>query len=424
MDRGLNQLDPEPKWVIRLIMLFWILRIFKPEWIVAHYIPSLGVLKSVPTVFFLIFLIYLLISSRRLWLDKGMFLYSAVIVASTIFSVNIGRSFGIMRNTLETLLIYSFISTFVTSQRSKRKLFILYVIAFCIFGVWGVVGGGKVKAFMPLDDEDSFGPFMAVGVAMTYFVMSAEKGIFKKFCLLSLFVALGGAVASFARGTFLSLVFLLVYIVMQSKEKLKVILKCCIAGILLFLTAAVGVPDFVQSYSKEIKTIWEEGATEGTGKDRMYLWTRGLSMFADNPILGVGPGCYGFKIASYITQETADAWGVRFQMYGRAIHNIYLEMLSETGLLGLSMFTILLYSFRKRNVCIRSAEELKFNKSLNIKQVAVGRLFRQYALGLEGGMIVFLANGFFFNLLYYSWFWDLIILNTLLYHSVSRAKAS
>jgi O-antigen ligase len=424
MHRGLSQLGQEPKWVIRLIMLFWIIRIFKPEWIVAHYVPSLGVLKPVPTVLLLIFLIYLLVSARRLSLDKGLIWYSAVIGASTIFSVNIGRSFGIMRNALETLLIYSFISTCVTSQRSKRKLFMLYVMAFCTFGIWGVVEGGKVKAFMPLDDEDSFGPFMAIGVAMTYFVMSAERGFFKKFCLLSLFVTLGGAVASFARGTFLSLVVLLVYIVIQSKEKIKAILKCCIAGMLLFLTAAVVVPDFVPTYLMEIKTIWEEGATEGTGKDRMYLWTRGLSMFADNPILGVGPGCFGFKIASYITQETADAWGVRFQMYGRAIHNIYLEMLSETGLLGLSMFTILLYSFRKKNVYMRSAGELTFNKSLDIKQETLGRLFRQYALGLEGGMIVFLANGFFFNLLYYNWFWDLIILNTLLYQSVSRLKAS
>jgi O-antigen ligase len=140
-------------------------------------------------------------------------------------------------------------------------------------------------------------------------------------------------------------------------------------------------------------------------------------MFLDNPLLGVGPGCYGFKLQSYVTRASAEEWGVRYQMYGRALHNIYFELLAETGIMGITAFLVLLYIFRRRNVSIRKTAARLVSIKARVATDALGNV-HCYALALEGAMIAFLANGFFYNLLYYSWFWDILILNTLLYQRV------
>jgi hypothetical protein len=93
------------------------------------------------------------------------------------------------------------------------------------------------------------------------------------------------------------------------------------------------------------------------------------------------------------------------------------------GLLGLSAFAGLLYSFRKRNMFIRGTTEQDSKEESNNGKVAQEKTFGQYGLALEGSMVAFLANGFFFNLLYYSWFWDLIILNTVLWQRVTSSQA-
>jgi len=353
-----------------------------------------------------------------------MLLFSVVVCTSTALSENRGISFGIMRNIIETLLIYTYASTYITSENSIRRLFFLYITAFAVFGVWGIVQGGMVKAHLHIDDEDAFGPFMSIGIAISYFVAQREEGLRRLLCHVSLFICIAGAVASFARGTFLSMMLLLFYIFMRTEEKARLIRRVIVIALVCSTIALSTIPEYIEKYSDEISTIWSEGAKEGTGKDRMYLWTRALSMFLDYPLIGVGPGCYGHKISSYITQQTADEWGVRFQMYGRAIHNIYLEILTDMGLLGLSAFLSLLYVFRRRNLYTKEYEKRAKEKEPQKNAVKPSIPVFHYSLALEGGMLAFLSNGFFFNLFYYAWFWDLLILNTLLYLRISSIEST
>ncbi len=419
-----NRNDEESQGIVTLILFFWFLRIFKPEWLISYYVPSLSILKPIPTVLLLLFLLCLAISRQKIRIDWCMLWFSVVVCTSTAFSENRGISFGIMRNIIETLLIYTYASTFINSEKSIRKLFFLYIAAFAVFSVWGIVQGGMVKAHLHIDDEDAFGPFMSIGIAISYFVAQREVGLRRFLCYVTLFLCFAGAIASFARGTFLSMMLLLFYIFMRTEEKAKLIRRVIVIILICSSLALLTIPGYIEKYSDEISTIWSEGAKEGTGKDRMYLWTRGILMFLDYPLLGVGPGCYGHKISSYITQQSADEWGVRFQMYGRAIHNIYLEILTDMGFLGLSAFLSLLYVFRRRNLYTKQYGKVAKGEGSQKKAAKPSIPAFHYALALEGGMLAFLANGFFFNLFYYAWFWDLLILNTLLYLRISNNESS
>jgi O-antigen ligase len=329
-----------------------------------------------------------------------------------------------MRGVFETLIVYTAISTFITSWESITKLFAIYFASFVFFGVWGIAGGGLVRQHMPLSDEDSFGPFMSIGFGMSCFLLRWRGWRNeRKLVLMAAFISLAGAISSFARGTFVALAGVVTLLFIRARNKVRFLSGGVMIALLALALAWVVVPRFVQEYYEEVSTIWIDGTEEKTANDRLYLWTRGIAMFWDHPIFGVGPGCYGYRLPSYITRESAREWGVRFQMYGRSIHNIYLEVLATMGLLGSLALAGLLVSFRARNVSIRQARvAADAYLVLGREREPCRQMMLRCSLALEAGMVAFLLNGVFFNILEYTWFWDLLILNTLVFRWAKTAE--
>jgi hypothetical protein len=66
--------------------------------------------------------------------------------------------------------------------------------------------------------------------------------------------------------------------------------------------------------------------------ERLAHWEAGLRMFADRPWLGVGIGNYGVAYARYALPHWYDALG--------HAHNVYVNFLAETGILGAAAFAI------------------------------------------------------------------------------------
>jgi O-antigen ligase len=198
--------------------------------------------------------------------------------------------------------------------------------------------------------------------------------------------------------------------------------------IVCFCLAYVAFPVWMNNYVREISTIWQEGTEEETANHRLYLWSKAWDMFIDHPLLGVGPDCYGHRISMYETALERARWHVDRQQYGRAVHNIYFQTLSEMGIFGILAFVVLIYSFFKKNLqvtrffSLRSEGSNQYSSVLP-KDAADGDL-QYYAIGLSVGMLAFLVNAFFFNLLYFTWFWDLIILNSLLHRRISETQSA
>lgn len=419
----------EKSAVAKVLLVFWVLRLFKPEWIISYYFPALSFLKPIPTIFVIFFCAYLVFSRSKIQYDRPMLFFLVMMLVSTFFSENRGMSYGLLRTIAETFIVSSiFLSVFNTGKGIK-KLFSIYAISFFCMGIWGIAGGGRIAAFMPLSDEDSFGPFMAVGFGLTFFIHQAqEKRRKARAYLIVSLLSLASAIASFARGTFVSLVAISSFIFVKSSDKIRLAIRFLVITILSFGLAYVAFPDWMGRYVREVNTIWAEGTSEQTANHRLYLWAKAWDMFKDHPLLGVGPGCYGHRLSMYESLLERDRWGVDRQPYGRAIHNIYFEILSEMGLFGILAFMILIYSFMKRNIYstgffTRSGDSNRFHPKLMEDLTSGG--FQYYAKGLLAGMLAFLVNGFFFNLLFYTWFWDLLILNSLIYRrAVEKQSAS
>jgi len=65
------------------------------------------------------------------------------------------------------MIMYTMMLTFLPNDQNLEKIFKIYILAFSVFGVWGIIAGGRIRSFLPLEDEDSFGPFMALGIAFS-----------------------------------------------------------------------------------------------------------------------------------------------------------------------------------------------------------------------------------------------------------------
>jgi O-antigen ligase len=135
--------------------------------------------------------------------------------------------------------------------------------------------------------------------------------------------------------------------------------------------------------------------------------------------MGVGINQFGPVVASEF--KVGDIGGAYAEnpltLYGRALHSIYFQILSEFGTAGAVIFVVMLVQFWTRcNVLLKPAAAERWKRA-----GGQGDL-RSLALGLESGMVGFLASGAFFNQLFTVWFYGLLIMCTLLYYMVVPPK--
>lgn len=86
-------------------------------------------------------------------------------------------------------------------------------------------------------------------------------------------------------------------------------------------------------YAARFRSLWDAqnhaGATldRATASERLTLWRAGWDMAIDHPVFGVGPGNYPVMLSMY-----------RPGMDPLAAHSNYVQMLAETGFVGLTLY--------------------------------------------------------------------------------------
>jgi putative inorganic carbon (HCO3(-)) transporter len=138
------------------------------------------------------------------------------------------------------------------------------------------------------------------------------------------------------------------------------------------LVAAVSVLYLLKSILNPVHT------TEMVGFDafsRLLLWGIAWNSFIHSPVVGVGwggfSGLYGSELTSFSAWMPA---GVS------EVHNIYLQLLAETGLVGATaFFWLVVHSWRQARIQLRRASD-SIDSAL--------------AFGVLGGLLSVLVHGF------------------------------
>jgi hypothetical protein len=107
------------------------------------------------------------------------------------------------------------------------------------------------------------------------------------------------------------------------------------------------------------------------------------------------------------------------QFATRVAHNIYIQILAELGAIGSVAFVGLIFVFWVRSRKIRLFYKQRFSPGRRMKSEISSQeqwhKMLMFGFALEAAMIAYMLNGIFYPILFCPWFYDLLIINALVF---------
>jgi len=403
-------------WTLPLLLVFtlWTVVLFNPDvWLAVHgatFIPQIP-----PLLYLLLALLIALQAPGQVWYPPLL-----VFVASAAVMIPFAENTGFPRAlVLKVFLLYYILAigtlTFVNSVGKTTLLLHLFLLQF-LWWSFHASFEGRVAWHADLGNEDAFGPIMAIGMGYCYyFGMAARRRSLRLVAFLLSILCAIGVVASFARGAMLSAVLVLLYVWFRSPQKARTLAALAVCVVAFLVAAHMLFPE--GQFWEEMSTLSSQGIEKEMSQGRGPFWKMAWVAFLEHPFFGVGAGNFGlFAMENFSKVPEMTLHYSPNHLWGWQIHSLYLQLLSEFGLIGTIAFAAMVIDFWRRNAQLRTeqflsawsrATQYRFNLSM-------------LSLGLEAAMVGFLANGFFYNQLYIHWFYSLIVVNAVLHSNARR----
>ncbi|WP_250654729.1 O-antigen ligase family protein [Alkalimarinus coralli] len=272
-----------------------------------------------------------------------------------VYGISSALSINLMISLNSTRQLITAISIFALGLLLVKNIGYTNVIRFIVLSVamtagmslmQGVAGGLENRTSGFLEDPNFFALLAVVSTPLAVYLLQTEKNILVRLlvavCLVVLIVA---SVKTFSRSAFLVLLVTLIAGCFHYRHLFVYLKKPKYWGFLILL-AAMGLPVLVSvvpaEYVDRIASLVNIGEGTQTTQDRSlgrrtsYIFV-GMKALKENPVLGSGPGTFPIN---YSKTPFASAFSLddgKPNIYRRA-HNTYLEVLSETGIVGFSLF--------------------------------------------------------------------------------------
>jgi O-antigen ligase len=260
---------------------------------------------------------------------------------SLLWAVDVGVAAGDAFQVGQEMLFLFIVYSAITEPRHLRWLlwaFIGGATSTALVGLtvapapdlYSVPGAARVSG--GVGDPNYLAAFLVAAIVFGVFMFAAERGVVSRWlsmssiviCSLALFrtQSRGGIVASG--------VVLVVALVLSGPVRFRALaVVSTIAAFGIFYFTLVAPP-------QALARISEFRADEGS--HRVELWTVATHVFRDHPVFGVGAGNFRVVEPAYsitdINLRTTDVILDRAEV----VHNTYLHVLAETGLIGLALF--------------------------------------------------------------------------------------
>lgn len=283
-------------------------------------------------------------------INKYVFFYISFSFFTLIFSPNVESGLQYLATTLALFLfflvllnviksikhykiiIYSFIgSNLFLSMLALYQLLFQNILYFGRYSTETSTGEKIWRVSATFDDPNVAATFMFVGILFTLGVIiySREKLVLKILLVISLIPSIAGIIATFSRSGWVSLIAGIIVLVLFQKNK-KYILYTLIVSIIIFGAFLIYTPygEFITSRFESIFEIMSDVSI----RTRVFMAVSGIWMFLDNPIFGIGYRGFPVLYDYYIHPETP-----RVLLHMKESHTLFITLLAETGLIGVSI---------------------------------------------------------------------------------------
>lgn len=291
------------------------------------------------------------------------------------------------RQRLFLFLVVYFLSNAKMAQHGFRT----WVMRGFGYSDWGATGSPGW-----FQNSGEFGMEMAVFLPLALAYLSVFRREWSRqvrvlFYLLVVTVVCS-VIASSSRGAILGLVAVGLSSLAYSRKRIKGFIILCIISAVVYAV----MPD-------EFKDRFSTAGEDKTSTLRLTYWRHALEAFGTNSITGIGYCNWRLWVESK-HPETAVIIGGRVHV--EVLHNTYLEVLSEQGVLGAVVYCLLLLQVFLTNH--RSLRTAKHNND---------RFLQGTAMGLNGGLMAFLVASFFMSVFNYPFIWMLLALTICVSHA-------
>jgi O-antigen ligase len=364
-----------------LIVLFVIYANLTVALVRFHEIPDL-----IAGSFFLLLGIpltkYVVLEKQRIITNRTFFLmiaYFFVLLTSAFFSGAAGESsVRIVRYLLEGVMLYLLFLNTIRTREMLRKAIWTLILAGAFMGSISLyqeltrtydnplgglaqiqrsqIGTGQMafggkqitrgRMAGPIGETNRYAQVLVVLLPLAFFRSLTEPSrALRRLALVACVPILCGILLTYSRGAAVALMVVMVIMLIRGDLKPKYLLLG-LGGIVV--VALVAAPHYAHRMYTTAYGMWavasgDVGRADSSIRGRTTEQLATLKVFLDHPILGVGPG----QTRLYM-REYAESIGFKKIEKTRRSHNMYLEELANTGIIGFVAFmAIVLVTMRQ-----------------------------------------------------------------------------
>jgi O-antigen ligase len=266
---------------------------------------------------------------------------------------------------------------------------------------FGQVSYGELRYGGPIEEPNLWGQVLVSSLPFLLYHIKLEKRAARKMYIgLALVTILLAMIYTGSRGAIVAFAAIIPLLAIDMKIKPLNLL----IGFVLFLSLLSILPD---SYSQRFQSLNvffqpkdEEVIQDESIIGRQAVMKAGIAMFMNNPVLGVGFGNFGLSYWDYATELGLESNALQLD-YGpnsRFPHSLYVEIISETGLIGLLTFFLFFFTM--------FSEMLRIKKTFNA--YAIQTDWQDWITALSMSILTFLISGMFLHGIFFRYIWILI----------------
>jgi len=313
---------------------------------------------------------------------------NALIVIAVVILLQSGVT---MRRVVWTLLVAGIFMGTLTIFQYLTNTYNNNYFGFAQNNVAALIGASKTnRVGGPIGDPNYYALIMLVLVPYAMDRIWNERNRWLRLLAIWAFVVCAGAVVlTFSRSGFVALVGVVGLMFLYHTPNLKNLLIIMLISIILLQFIPAQYTARLESLTAFLPGGSRNLRADEAIRGRVSELLVGLRMFQDHPVLGVGYDNYPVYYQEYSRQVGLDPRATE-----RSAHNLYVEILAETGLVGLTVFSLIVF-FTLRNL-FWGVRELRAKGELDVAGMAA-------AVGVA--VVGYLVASMFIHDAYQRYFW-------------------
>jgi len=344
----------------------------------------------------------------NLSLNLPIFCFIIICLLSLIWSNNLTISIKELPLFLMGPCLYFIIINNLNYPKHVDKILTVIFIIGGLFGIYGILqyfgidfsfwegNFGRQKVSGLFGNVNFFAEYLIVPLPIAVSLFFASRNKFKKILLLIAILAMGTSlIVTFTRGSYLgfssALIFMFfLFLISRGKGFIKNNKKIfiIILVVIIIITFLFVVPTPLNKSGTVISEIKSRISVtqltqDSSYKRRIAIWKFTVLMIKDRPLLGSGLGTFKYNILRYQAEFFDQGQNRTIYPYGFAekAHNEYLQLWTELGIIGLSIFIWLMVIY--------------FNYGIKMLQKTRDDYKRGILIGLMGAVVAILVDSLF-----------------------------